>query len=168
MAQRLPHVTQEMPYLAQVGESYAVSGTSWRGKKLSDGDGVSPSFFGGEDEDSIYLICCYRTANSVIAICIRAKAQAFEEQRGVFRWLLEKVNLNEPLPEFDKNGEAKNFTHSRAVDCESSFDPAPGDVLFVFCWSPGSFTIYCVFIYGDLAAHGFNDGHGGCRSRVPR
>ncbi|MBC3830953.1 DUF805 domain-containing protein [Undibacterium amnicola] len=124
MAQRLPHVTQEMPYLKQMGESYAVSGTSWRGKIQA----MATEFrgrFSGDDEDSIYLICCYRTASSVIAICIRAKAQAFEKQRSVFRWLLEKVDLNEPLPEFDNNGATKNFTRSGTVDYESSLDSAP-------------------------------------------
>jgi uncharacterized membrane protein YhaH (DUF805 family) len=124
MVQRLPHVKQEMPHLTQVGDSYSVSGTSWRGKIQAMATEYRGRF-SGDEEDSLYLICCYRTANSVIAICIRAKAQAFEEQRGVYRWLLEKVDINEPLPEFDKNGVAKNFSHSGTVNYESSNDSAP-------------------------------------------
>lgn len=124
MAQRLPHVKQEMPYLTQVGESYAVSGTSWRGKIQA----MATEYRGriaGDEEDSIYLICCYRSAHSVLAICIRAQAQVFEAQRSVFRWLLEKVDINEPLPEFDKNGVAKNFAHNGAVNYDDSSDSAP-------------------------------------------
>lgn len=94
---RLPTVTKEMPFLKQVGESYAISGSEWRGKISA----MVTEFQGTyhlDQEETHYLICCYRTDSMVATITVRVKSDVFEENRAVYKWLFEQVDMYEPTP----------------------------------------------------------------------
>lgn len=94
---RLPTVTKEMPFLKQVGESYAISGPEWRGKISA----MVTEFQGTyhlDQEETHYLICCYRTDSMVATITVRVKSDVFEENRAVYKWLFEQVDIVEPMP----------------------------------------------------------------------
>lgn len=90
MTMRLPLVTQEMPFLTQISETIEVKGRNWRDQiigKVTEFRGRFP----GDDVDSIYQICCIQTGKRLVAVCIRAPISNFDEQRLLFKWLIEGV-----------------------------------------------------------------------------
>ncbi len=96
LALRLPTVTKEMPFLQQVGDSYQVFGSQWRGRIEAMATEYKGTFH-LDDEETHYLICCYRTDSAVVAMTVRVKSKAFEDNRALYKWLFERVNIAEPV-----------------------------------------------------------------------
>lgn len=118
---RLPTVTKEMPFLQQVGDSYAISGPEWRGKISAMVTEFKGTYHLDQDETH-YLICCYRTDSMVATITVRVKSDVFEENRAIYKWLFEQVDIAEPMP--------VTVAGSGGNSANSSTDHAPAPALF--------------------------------------
>lgn len=93
---RLALVAHEMRYLTQDGPSYKLEGDDWRARV----QGMATEFTGtfpGDDRPSRYLVACIRSEDTAVVITIRAPEAVFDEQRLLYRWLLSKVDLVQPL-----------------------------------------------------------------------
>jgi uncharacterized membrane protein YhaH (DUF805 family) len=87
-------VQHEMRFLTQDGEPYAIDGDDWRDRVK----GMATEFTGtfpGDDGPSRYLVACIRVDGIVASIAIRASAEAFEQNRALYKWLLGRVDINE-------------------------------------------------------------------------
>ena len=87
-------VQHEMRYLVQDGEPYAIDGDDWRDRLK----GMATEFTGtfpGDDGPSRYLVACVRIDGTVAALTIRAPAEAFEQNRALYKWLLSRIDLKE-------------------------------------------------------------------------
>ena len=94
VAMRLELVRQEMRYLRQDGESTPIDGAAWRDRIK----GVATEFTGtvpGDDGASRFLLACIRIDGTQVAVTIRARAQAFEDNRDVYQWMLGRVDISE-------------------------------------------------------------------------
>lgn len=123
MAQRLQRVSKEMPYLVQMGDSYPVHGSEWRDRICASATEYRGRFH-DDEEESIYLICCYRTDTRVAAICIRAKANVFEAQRGIYRWLLAQINITE-ASQAHINNDTRSTQRAHAEEMDDTTEAAP-------------------------------------------
>lgn len=84
----------DMRYLAQDGEPYAIDGDDWRDRVK----GMATEFTGtfpGDDGPSRYLVACIRIDGTVASLTIRAPAEAFEQNRALYKWLLGRIDLKE-------------------------------------------------------------------------
>ncbi|MES2017916.1 MAG: DUF805 domain-containing protein [Pseudomonadota bacterium] len=95
---RMALVRHEMRYLVQDGEPYAIDGEGWRDRVK----GMATEFTGtfpGDEHVSRYLLACIRIDGTAVMIGIRAPADAFEQNRNLYKWLLSRVDLvvNVPL-----------------------------------------------------------------------
>ena len=100
---RTPLVLHDMPYLQQVGPSYAIEGQEWRGMisaRAAEFRGTAP----GDSEESACLLCCFRTETTLFAITMSAKARVFEASRPLFKWLLPRVSIAEQVGEEVEEG----------------------------------------------------------------
>lgn len=147
---RLPTVTKEMPFLTQVGDSYAISGPEWRGKISA----MVTEFKGTyhlDQEETHYLICCYRTHSMVATITVRVKSDVFEENRPIYKWLFEQVDIVEPMP--------VTVAGSGSNSANSSTDHAPAPALFGMSTAGRigrlRFLAYSMVMYLPLFALGF-------------
>ncbi len=105
-AMRVPMVSQEFPYLRQVGKSCPVNGNDWDNRVqavVTEFRGVAP----GDKEESTYLLCCVRTDSILIAVTISAKSRVVEQNRAVYDWIFSHLNINDKTPkeklEFDND-----------------------------------------------------------------
>ena len=93
-AMRLELVRHELRYLAQDGESYPIQGDAWRDRIK----GMATEFTGtvpGDAVQSRFLLACIRVDGIQVAVTIRAPAQAFEDNRALYRWMLGRVDISE-------------------------------------------------------------------------
>jgi uncharacterized membrane protein YhaH (DUF805 family) len=93
---RLLAVTKDMPSLKQVGNSHPVYGPEWGGRI----EAMATEFkgmFHHEDEEITFLVCCFRTDSAVASMTVRVKTKIFEDQRALYKWLFERVNIADPV-----------------------------------------------------------------------
>jgi uncharacterized membrane protein YhaH (DUF805 family) len=91
-AMRMTLVQHEMRYLTQDGASYDIDGDNWRSRIK----GMATEFVGtfpGDDFPSRYLVAVIHTEGTVASIAIRAPAEAFEDNRALFKWLLARIDV---------------------------------------------------------------------------
>lgn len=86
-------VQHEMRYLTQDGEPYALDGDDWRDRVKAMATEFTGTF-PGDDGPSRYLVACIRIDGTVASITIRAPAEAFEQNRLLYKWLLARVDIN--------------------------------------------------------------------------
>lgn len=94
MEMRLALVQHEMRYLTQDGDSYPFDGEHWRGRVKAMATEFTGTF-PGEDVPSRYLVACIWTDGVLASITIRATADAFEQLRPLFKWLLGRVEMSQ-------------------------------------------------------------------------
>lgn len=95
---RIELVRHELRYLAQDGESYPIHGDAWRDRI----EGAATEFTGtvpGDAVQSRFLLACIRVDGTLVAVTIRAPAQAFEDNRALYRWMLGRVDISEAAAE---------------------------------------------------------------------
>ena len=121
MGMCLPVITQEMPFLRQSGVAYPINGSGWRDRiqaMATEFVGV----FGGDVVESRYLVCCFRSQQSLLTISIRAPSEVFEEQRDLLKWLLSTVDIHQAPSEAaysSRGGPISDYMHASTL-----FEPA--------------------------------------------
>ncbi|NHZ88544.1 DUF805 domain-containing protein [Massilia sp. CCM 8733] len=92
--QRVAIIKHEMRYLKQDGEAYALNGAEW-GDRVT---GRAIEFTGtipGHAGESRYLVAFIRVDGIVAALTLRAPAEAFEDNRALYKWFLARVEIDE-------------------------------------------------------------------------
>ncbi len=92
VAMRLDLMRQQMRYLKPDGEPYPIDGDMWRDRvkgKAAEFVGTFP----GDAHPSRYLLACVRIDGTLVSITIRASADAFDDNRAVYKWLLSRVDI---------------------------------------------------------------------------
>ncbi|NHZ81152.1 DUF805 domain-containing protein [Massilia sp. CCM 8695] len=93
---RLAVVKDDMRYLKQAGEAYAIDGFEWGDRvtgKAIEFTGTVP----GDAFESRCLVALVRIDGIVVAITIRAPADDFEHNRSLYKWLLTRVEFDETV-----------------------------------------------------------------------
>lgn len=94
LGMRLDLVRHEMRYLRQDGASYGLDGADWRDRVK----GMATEFTGvfpGDDFESRYLVACICNDGVLASITIKARADTFELDRALYKWLLSRVDIDE-------------------------------------------------------------------------
>ncbi len=110
--QRLAVVKHEMRYLKQDGEAYAINGAEWSDRvtgRAIEFTGTIP----GDTVESRFLVALVRVDGIVVAITIRAPADAFEENRALYKWFLTRVELDEMVAPMPYRAPASGSGHER-------------------------------------------------------
>lgn len=89
---RLAIVQHEMRYLKQDGEPYDIDGDDW-GDRVKGKAMEFTGTFPGDECESRYLVACIRIDGTVCAMTIRAPADAFEQNRALYKWFLSRVDI---------------------------------------------------------------------------
>ena len=93
VAMRLELVRHELRYLSQDGESYPINGDAWRDRikgVATELSGIVP----GDELESRFLLACIRVDGTLVSVTIRAHAQAFEDDRALYKWMLGRVDIS--------------------------------------------------------------------------
>lgn len=96
MEMRLPTVTKEMPFLKQCNDAYEVINPEWRGRvqaMVTEYQGV----FHHDNEETHYLIGCYRTDTTLVAVTVRVNSNAFEDKRALYKWLFTQLDIRDAV-----------------------------------------------------------------------
>ena len=93
LAMRLELVRHELRYLTQDGASYPVDGDAWRDRikgVVTELSGTVP----GDELESRFLLACIRVDGTLVSVTIRAHAQAFEDNRALYKWMLGRIDIS--------------------------------------------------------------------------